>query len=47
MGEDGCADCRERVDQLWALAAEEGLTELPEDWETRCSRHRTDPDQRG
>lgn len=38
--DDECADCRDRLNQLWNIAAEEGMTELPEEWERRCSAHR-------
>jgi hypothetical protein len=36
-----CPDCRKRVEQLWALVADEELPydELPAGWEQRCARH--------
>lgn len=36
-----CSDCRKRVQELWALAADEELPddELPVEWEQRCRHH--------
>ena len=37
-GDDYCPDCRTRLERLWYFVAEEGLKEIPTDWEKRCRR---------
>jgi hypothetical protein len=36
--DDDCPDCRARLEQLWYFVAEDGLDEIPADWQKRCRR---------